>query len=67
MSAAVDTLKERVYCLETVLKLEPGHQAARPGLVMAGALPPDKNVKPFQIGKVGRGRTRSTSSSRRSP
>ena len=51
MSAAVDTLKERVYCLETVLKLEPGHQAARHGLVMAGALPPDKNVKPFQIGR----------------
>jgi tetratricopeptide (TPR) repeat protein len=51
MSAAVDTHKERVYCLETVLKLEPRNQTARHGLMLMGALPPDKNVKPFAIGK----------------
>ncbi len=31
MSAAVDTAKERIYCLETALKLEPGNVSA-PGL-----------------------------------
>jgi tetratricopeptide (TPR) repeat protein len=51
MSAAVDTLKERIYCLETVLKLDPRNQVARHGLVLAGALPPDKNAKPFPLGK----------------
>jgi tetratricopeptide (TPR) repeat protein len=51
MSAAVDTLKERVYCLETVLKLDPDNETARRGLMMMGALPVDKNVKPFPISK----------------
>jgi len=49
MSAAVDTLKERVYCLETALKLDPGNATARRGLTLMGALPPDKNVKPFAL------------------
>ena len=36
MSAAVDTLKERVYCLETVLKLDPRNETARRGLILHG-------------------------------
>src|SRR5574340_148089 len=51
MSAAVETTKERVYCLQTALKLEPANEAARRGLIMMGALPVDPNVKPFPIGK----------------
>jgi tetratricopeptide (TPR) repeat protein len=39
MSAAVETPEERVYCLQKVMRLEPGHPAARQGLVLAGALP----------------------------
>jgi tetratricopeptide (TPR) repeat protein len=51
MSTAVDTLKERVYCLRTVLKLDPANETARRGLIMMGALPLDTNVKPFPVGK----------------
>lgn len=40
MSAVVETPKERIYCLQEALKIDPENQAARRGLVMAGALPP---------------------------
>ena len=52
MSAAVDTLKERVYCLETVLKLDPVNETAKRGLILMGARPPDKNVKPFSLNRA---------------
>jgi tetratricopeptide (TPR) repeat protein len=39
MSAVVESLQERAYCLQNVLKLDPGNQAAHQGLVLAGALP----------------------------
>ena len=51
MSAAVDTLKERVYCLETALKLDPENGVAKRGLVILGALPPDENTKPFPLNR----------------
>jgi tetratricopeptide (TPR) repeat protein len=51
MSATVDTLKERVYCLETVLKLDPGNEVAKRGLVLLGARPPEKHVKPFPLNR----------------
>jgi tetratricopeptide (TPR) repeat protein len=51
MSAAVDTAKERIYCLETALKLDPDNSTARRGLIIMGALPPDENVKPFPLNK----------------
>ena len=51
MSATVDTLKERVYCLETVLKLEPGNEVAKRGLMLLGARPPAKNVRPFPLNR----------------
>ena len=51
MSAAVDTPKERVYCLETALKLDPANETAKRGLMLMGARPPDPDVKPFSINR----------------
>src|SRR5512140_2507454 len=51
MSAAVDTAKERIYCLETALKLDPANAIARRGLVLLGGLPPDENTQPFRINR----------------
>ena len=41
MSAAVETSKERIYCLNEALKHDPQNLAARRGLIGLGALPPD--------------------------
>lgn len=49
MSAAVDTVKERVYCLQTALRLDPENAAAKRGLVLSGALPPDESIRPFPL------------------
>src|SRR5512143_890541 len=49
MSAAVDTPKERIYCLETALKLDPDNTIAKRGLVLLGGLPPDENIQPFPL------------------
>jgi tetratricopeptide (TPR) repeat protein len=49
LSAAVDTRKECIYCLETALKLDPANATAKRGLRLMGELPPDENVQPFQI------------------
>jgi tetratricopeptide (TPR) repeat protein len=49
MSAAVDNTKERVYCLQTALKLDPGNTTAKRGLILHGALPPDDSIKPFPL------------------
>jgi hypothetical protein len=51
MSAAMDTQKERIYCLQTALKLDPHNAAARRGLVMHGALPPDDSIPPFPLNR----------------
>jgi tetratricopeptide (TPR) repeat protein len=51
MSAAVETGKERIYCLQTASKLEPQNATAQRGLVVLGALPPDENVQPFSINR----------------
>jgi tetratricopeptide (TPR) repeat protein len=42
MSAAVDSEKEQVYCLQNVLKLDPNSIAARRGLVVLGAMRPEE-------------------------
>lgn len=42
MSAVVDSPREKVYCLESALKLDPGNRAARRGLVLLGARKPDE-------------------------
>src|SRR5512142_1416818 len=49
MSAAVDTAKERIYCLETALKFDPDNAIAKRGLVLLGGRPPDENTQPFRI------------------
>ena len=41
MSSVVDSPKERIYCLQTVLRLDPENIAARRGLVLLGALHPE--------------------------
>jgi tetratricopeptide (TPR) repeat protein len=49
MSTVVDTVNERVYCLQTVLKLDPNNQAAKRGLILLGALPADDSVTPAPL------------------
>jgi len=51
MSATVDSAKERIYCLQTALKLDPENTTAKRGLILLGALPPDENVQPFPINR----------------
>src|SRR5512140_1194624 len=51
MSAAVDTAKERIYCLETALKLDPQSAIARRGLVLLGGMPPEEDVQPFALNR----------------
>jgi tetratricopeptide (TPR) repeat protein len=46
MSSVVETRSERSYCLETVLRLDPGNAAAKRGLVLLGARPPEMDVAP---------------------
>jgi tetratricopeptide (TPR) repeat protein len=51
MSAAMETQKERIYCLQTALKIDPNNVAAKRGLVMHGALPPDDSIPPFPLNR----------------
>ncbi|MFN2236901.1 MAG: tetratricopeptide repeat protein, partial [Anaerolineales bacterium] len=46
MSSVVDTQKERIYCLQTVLKFDPENSMARQGLTLLGALQPDETIQP---------------------
>ncbi len=49
LSAAVDTQKERLYCLQTAIQADPQNAAAKRGLILIGALPPDDSIKPFPV------------------
>ena len=49
LSAAVDTQKERLYCLQSAIQLDPENASAKRGLVLLGAIPPDDSVKPFPL------------------
>jgi tetratricopeptide (TPR) repeat protein len=51
MSATVDAPKERIYCLQTALKLDPANTTAKRGLILLGALPPDETVLPFPLNR----------------
>jgi len=51
MSAAVETTKERIYCLQTALRVDPENATAKRGLILLGALPPDENIQPFQVSR----------------
>jgi len=44
MSAVVDSLKERRYCLNQTLKFDPQNKMARRGLIMLGDLPLDETL-----------------------
>jgi len=49
LSAVVDTQKERVYCLQMAIKVDPENAAAKRGLRILGALPPDDSIPPFPL------------------
>ena len=46
LSAAVETTKEQIYCLQSALRLDPNNPTIRQGLILAGALPADSNIQP---------------------
>jgi tetratricopeptide (TPR) repeat protein len=49
LSAAMESQKERLYCLQTAYKLDPTNAAAKRGLILMGALPPDDTIQPFPM------------------
>lgn len=49
LSAAMETQKERLYCLQTAFEMDPTNNAARRGLVLMGALAPDESLRPFPM------------------
>lgn len=49
LSASVDNSKERIYCLQTALKLDPENKTAKRGLILLGALAPDAALQPFTV------------------
>jgi tetratricopeptide (TPR) repeat protein len=51
LSAAVETQKERIYCLETALHLDPENAAAKRGLILFGARQPNDPVPPFPLNR----------------
>lgn len=51
MSASVDNTKERIYCLQTALKLDPENGTAKRGLILLGALNPDETIQPFPMNR----------------
>jgi len=48
MSTVVDSNKERIYCMQKVLALDPGNEEARLGMILFGAYDPGE-VRPAQI------------------
>jgi tetratricopeptide (TPR) repeat protein len=51
LSATMDTPKERIYCLQTALKLDPDNATAKRGLILHGALPADDSIQPFPVNR----------------
>jgi hypothetical protein len=43
--------KERIYCLQTALKLDPENGTAKRGLILLGALAPDDTIQPFPMNR----------------
>jgi tetratricopeptide (TPR) repeat protein len=54
LSTVVETSKERLYCLQTAIQLDPQNAAAKRGLILFGALPPDDSVPPFPVNRPRR-------------
>lgn len=51
LSAVVENTAEKVFCLESALRLDPENLAARRGLVLLGARPADESVVPVPVVK----------------
>jgi hypothetical protein len=51
MSAVVDSPSEKVFCLESALRLDPENQAARRGLILLGSRAPDESIVPVPVVK----------------
>ena len=51
LSATMGSVKERIYCLQTALKLDPENGTAKRGLILLGALAPDETIQPFQMNR----------------
>lgn len=51
LSAAVESPRERLYCLQMALQRDPKNTAARRGLILLGGLPPDDAVPPFPVNR----------------
>ncbi len=49
MSAVVDTDKERAYCLQRVLNLDPDNKTAKEGLILLGVIQPGEEVHPVPV------------------
>jgi len=47
MSTLVDTNQERIYCLESALRVDPDNEAAKRGLIIIGARQAGKEVTPI--------------------
>jgi hypothetical protein len=58
MSSVVDTPQERIYCLETILRLEPNNPIAKRGLILAAHCPCD--VAPSLPAQMERNRAQET-------
>jgi tetratricopeptide (TPR) repeat protein len=52
LSAAMDSTKERIYCLQTAFKLDPENATAKRGLILLGALPADETIQPFPVNRA---------------
>lgn len=46
MSSLVESAKERRYCLQNVLQLDPANKAAKRGLILMGVIPPQDDLQP---------------------
>ncbi len=51
LSAAMETSKERIYCLQAAFKLDPENVTAKRGLILLGALPADETIQPFPMNR----------------
>ena len=65
MSSVVDSEREKIYCLESALKLDPSNRAALRGLVILGARNPEEAELASAV-KIARRQTASTAADRRS-
>ncbi len=46
MSSIVESPKEKIYCLKSILRLDPDHPVAKRGLILLGAIDADDSISP---------------------